>query len=473
MLTFFLDRTSSTPLYEQLYLRIKQGIENNTLKKDDSLPSKRRLADHLEISLTTVESAYMQLETEGYIKSVPRVGFFVATDLDLPNKPIKDSDEKVTISEERRREWRIDFLTDRIDPVVFPQKTYAKIARDAILDDYAYHLDRGHPQGSVEFRKKVAELLYAYRGFSTSYKNIVIGSGSEQLLSFLTLLLGRNATVAIENPCYPKNYHLYKSYGIQTIPVGLDQEGVDVSALKSTNASIIHTTPSHQYPTGIVTTINKRSELLHWASRKDNRFIIEDDYDSEFRFYGTPIPAMKGLDDLGNVIYMNSFSKMLSPGFRVAYMVLPDRLLEDANHLFSFYGSGVPAFQQLVLTKFIESGAFEKNHRKMKKNYRHKRDHLINTLRHAAFRDKIEILGEEAGLHFLMRFDTHINEKTLITAAKEKGIGIMGLHECLIEPSDRWSMEKNIIFGYARPNENDIETGVRLLEKAWRDINLF
>ncbi len=473
MLTFFLDRTSSTPLYEQLYLKIKQGIVNNTLKKDDALPSKRRLAEHLKISLTTVESAYMQLETEGYIKSRPRVGFFVATDLDLPNKPMDDSAENVAYSDDHREEWCIDFLTDRIDPVVFPQKTYAKIARDAVLDDYKSHLDRGHPQGSVDFRKKVAELLYAYRGFSASYKNIVIGSGSEQLLSFLTLLLGRNAKVAIENPCYPKNHHLYKAYGMQPIPVSLDQNGVDVSALKATNASVIHTTPSHQYPTGIVTTINRRSELLHWASRNNDRFIIEDDYDSEFRFYGTPVPAMRGLDNLGNVIYMNSFSKMLSPGFRVAYMVLPDSLLGRANRLFSFYGSGVPAFQQMILSKFIESGSFERNLRKMKKNYRHKRDYLIDTLRHASFHDKIEILGEEAGLHFLMRMDTPVDEETLITAAKNKGIGIMGLQECLIAPSVRWSSDKHIIFGYARPNENDIKYGVRLLEEAWRDLEFF
>ncbi|MDY0024247.1 MAG: PLP-dependent aminotransferase family protein, partial [Candidatus Izemoplasmatales bacterium] len=303
MLTFFLDRTSDTPIYEQLYNEIKKAIENKLLKENDKLPSKRKLANHLKISQTTIESAYNQLLAEGYIKSKAKVGYFVAADLSFLYR--YEQINQIDIKPKPKEVYAVDFKTNQVDSLNFPYDKLAKIERDIILDKLPNYINRGDNFGVYELRERISEVLFSYRGIKASPEQIIVASGSEHLLLLLVMLLGREKTFGVEDPSYIKNYLLYKSYGVKVKGITLGGEGLDVEELIKSSIDIIHTTPSHQFPKGIVTPIKRRLELLNWASKKENRYIIEDDYDSEFRFFGNPIPAMKGMDKFDKVIYLN------------------------------------------------------------------------------------------------------------------------------------------------------------------------
>jgi len=467
MLTFFLDRSSSTSLYEQLYQNIKKAIELSELKKNEKLPSKRKLASHLKISQTTVETAYMQLLAEGYIKSVPKVGFFVATKIDLPFKS-SDSVESYDQNQESE-DYLIDFRTNQVDSELFPYQKYAKIAREVILDKLVKNLNRGDAFGVYDFRKSIASILFSYRGIVTKPEQIIIGSGSESLLSIIVMLLGRDKVYAVEDPSYLKNYYLYQAYNVKINTISLDEEGINMQELKKSNTQVVHTTPSHQFPQGIVTTVNRRLELLKWAHADENRYIIEDDYDSEFRFFGNPIPAMKGLDDSGKVIYMNSFSKTLAPGLRISFMILPEKLIKMYREKLSFYSSSVPTINQLTLEEFINRGEYEKHLNRMKTNYKAKRDYLLNLLNNCSFKDIIKIKGEESGLHFLMDIITNKSEEYLLEKAKDKGIRVYGISEYMIRKCSI-SETKTIVLGYSNLSKEQLMIGVKLLEEAWKNI---
>ena len=467
MLTFFLDKTNPLSLYEQLYLKIKESIEQGTLKKNEKLPSKRKLASHLKISLTTVESAYAQLLTEGYIKSKAKVGYFVTTDLDLLYKMNKKPQKTFEVKKEV--EYEIDFRTNQIDATKFPYDKFAKIERDIVLDQLKNNINRGDIFGVYEFRQRIAEILFSYRGIRTLPEQIIVGSGSEHLILLLVLLLGRDKVYSVEEPSYVKNYQLYRAYGTTVKAIPLDEEGLDVSVLKFEGCDIVHTTPSHQFPKGIVTPVVRRIELLKWASENDDRYIIEDDYDSEFRFFGNPIPAMKGMDKFDKVIYMNSFSKSLAPSFRVSFMILPEKLINKYRNTLSFFSSSVPTTNQLILEKFISSGEYEKHLNRMKNNYKQKRDELISLLNNSSFSDKIRIYGEEAGLHFLVDIKTEKSEKYLVDKAKEKKVRVYSLSEYYI--NERLVTDtKTIVFGYSNLNLEQLKRGIKLLELAWKNI---
>ncbi|MDT8336667.1 MAG: PLP-dependent aminotransferase family protein [Candidatus Izemoplasmatales bacterium] len=467
MLTFFLDRQLDISLYEQLYQKIKLAIENGDLVQNEKLPSKRKLASHLKISQTTVESAYSQLLVEGYLKSKPKVGYFVAANLDLLYK--MNSPKQTKLAVKRKEDYLIDFKTNQVDAVNFPYDRFARIEREVVLDKLKNNLNRGDSFGVYEFRERIAEILYAYRGINAKAEQIVVGSGSEHLILLLVLLLGRDKIYAVEEPSYLKNYQLYQIYGVNVKAIGLDDEGILIEDLKKEKANIVHTTPSHQFPKGIVTTITRRLELLHWANESDTRYIIEDDYDSEFRFSGNPIPAMKGMDKADKVIYMNSFSKTLAPSFRISFMVLPEKLVNKYQKELAFFSSSVPTVNQLILERFIKSNEYERHLNRMKNNYKTKRDYLISLLEKSDFKDKIKIYGEEAGLHFLVNIQTEKSEDYLVEKAKDEGIRVYGLSEYTINRCNL-SFEKTIVFGYSNLSLEMLNQGVLLLEKAWKNI---
>lgn len=467
MLTFFLDRRSKKPLYEQLYKEIKQLIESNVLPQNTKLPSKRKLANHLKISQTTIETAYQQLLDEGYIKSIPKVGFFVAGNFETFVRTEKPS--YFNYEKKIETEYLIDFKTNQVDTNSFPYDRLAKIERDIILDKLKENLNRGDIFGVYEFRKKISEILYSYRGIKAKPEQIVVASGSEHLLLLLIMLLGRDKTYAVEDPTYLKNYQLYQVYGVRVMPVELDDEGIKLNELRKAKADIVHTTPSHQFPTGLITSVTRRLELLAWANEDDNRYIIEDDYDSEFRFFGNPVPAMKGLDGFDKVIYLNSFSKSIAPSFRISFMVLPENLIERYHQSLSFFSSSVATINQLVLERFIDSGEYEKHLNRMKNIYKTKRDYLISCLSKSLLKDKIVVHGEEAGLHFLVEVKTISTEAYLLEMAKDKGIRVYGLSEYSISKCILYE-NPTIVFGYSNLSLDELARGVDLLGEAWKNI---
>jgi len=465
MITVFLDSNIESPLYEQLYSFIKKSIENNELKSDEKLPSKRKLAQHLKVSVITIENAYNQLVAEGYIKSKAKSGFYVMPYIRLHTKRVFS--KEIEHKKIHKDNYRIDFRTNQVDANSFPYGKFAKIEREVMQFSYAGEINTTDYQGNYSLRKKISELLFEYRGVETSPESIVIGSGSEHLISLLVLLIGRDRTYGVEEPGYLKNYHLYLDYGATAKTIALDEQGVDITKCK--DIDIIHTTPSHQFPKGIVTTIQRRMELLNWASEKNNRYIIEDDYDSEFRFSGIPIPAMKSLDTLDKVIYMNSFSKSISPSFRVSFMVLPERLMHKYHESYSYFTCSVPVMTQLVLERFITNRDYEKHLNRMRNIYKNKRDYLVEKLKKSSFGSQIEIIGAESGLHFLMKITSKTNLDDLLKAAKAEGVRLYGIHEYKL--SNICLTHDNIfVLGYSHLCEEDFDEAVAILEKAWKKL---
>ena len=467
MLTFFLDKQSESSLYEQLYEQIKLAIAEGKLKKNEKMPSKRKLANHLKISQTTIETAYNQLLAEGYINSIPKVGYFVTTDLELlSNRKHLPVQEYEKIKDD---EFLVDFKTNQVDSESFPYEKFAKIERDVVLDNLKNNINRGDSFGVYEFRKKIAEVLFSYRGIKALPEQIIVGSGSEHLILLLTLMLGKDKVYAVEDPSYLKNYLLYQAYGVRIKAIKLDDEGISLDCLLKQKCDVVHVTPSHQFPSGIVTPIKRRMELLRWANENNNRYIIEDDYDSEFRFSGNPIPALKSLDKFDKVIYMNSFSKTLAPAFRISFMVLPANLIKVYHDNLGFFSSSVPTANQLILERFIALGEYEKHLNRMKNNYKQKRDYLLKLLLESDIKEKLVVIGEEAGLHFLIRIKTDKKEKDLVEMAKEKGLRVYGLYEYFIE-KPRDEMIKTIVFGYSNLSFKQMQEGVQLLSLAWKNI---
>ncbi|MEG1501661.1 MAG: PLP-dependent aminotransferase family protein, partial [Clostridiales bacterium] len=225
--------------------------------------------------------------------------------------------------------------------------------------------------------------------------------------------------------------------------------------------------PSHQFPTGIVMPIARRRALLNWAEESRDRYIIESDYDSEFRFSGNPIPACQGLDTSGKVIYLNTFTKTLAPSLRISYLVLPPDLLAVYQEKFKDYSCTVPNFEQYILSEFIKGGYFERHLHRMSKIYRQKRDTLIDLIKNSPLKDKIEFLGSNAGLHLLLQVDLGLSEKELIALAAENSVRVYGLSEYYYDKSLGDRYDKHIIIGYSGLSLEDIQAGGQLLTEAW------
>ena len=423
-----LDKNNQKPLYEQLYQQIKEAIIEKRLDYKTKLPSKRQLADFLNISQTTVELAYGQLLAEGYIASKPRVGFFVEAIEELPFRE-KAEDQPAISTQLETTETPIlfDFSPAKIDTDTFPFTTWRKIAKDLIDESNQHLLHAGHPQGEYELRAQIARYLYESRAILCEPEQIVIGSGTEQLLPMILRLFDNASTLALENPGYSPIPHVHLQNKARPIPV--DDEGLIVEQLEQTDADLVYITPSHQFPTGAILSAARRTQLLNWARAKINRYIIEDDYDSEFRYLGKPIPALHSLDQGNNVIYMSTFSKSLMPSLRVAYFILPKALMAQYKAVYSYYACTVPRFEQQMLAQFMQQGHFSKHLNRMRKIYRKKHDKILTLLE---AHPEIQVSGELAGMHMLILLNEKWNEMQLHKQLLAKQIRIQPLQQyCL------------------------------------------
>ena len=321
MLTYSFENRGQQSLYEYLYRQIKNDILSEALKSGEKLPSKRALAKNLNVSTITVENSYNQLMAEGYLYSVPKSGFYVSDITSL--KPLE------TLRPERRQKKEIatsdyyaDFANNSTLADTFPFATWSKLNR-MTMSDYAKELMMRSPSGGIlPLRETIADYLYQFRGMLVEPEQIIVGAGTEYLYGIIIQLLGRDKVYAVEDPGYQKITRIYEANNVICVHVPMDKNGVNMNALTATEADILHISPSHHFPTGIITPVSRRYELLSWASQDEQRYIIEDDYDSEFRLTGKPIPSLQSIDSAGKVIYMNTFSKSLSSTIRISYMVL-------------------------------------------------------------------------------------------------------------------------------------------------------
>ncbi len=452
MLTYSLGRTGSLTLYEELYRCIRQDILDGTISPGDRLPSKRSLAKNLSISTITVEHAYGMLLDEGYIYSIPKKGYFAA-DLTLTTcrrKSCKtapdcrqtaehlsgsDSDSGSDASETKN--CFADFTAGRANPDRFPLSTWVRLMREIIHDRKKELMISSPPGGIRELREAICEYLYQFRGIRALPEQVIVGAGTEYLYSLLIQLLGRDRIYALETPGYPKIPRIYARNDAVCRYIPMDSRGISVSALRECDADILHLSPSHHFPTGIVTPVQRRYELLSWASESEERYIIEDDYDSEFRLSGRPIPSMQSIDPTGKVIYINTFTKSLASTIRISYMILPPSLMRRFRSELGFYSCTVSNFEQYTLSRFLKEGYFEKHINRMRKYYRNQRDVILRCIRRNPRSYGMRITGEDAGLHFLLHVPSFCSDSRLVIRARRMGIHISALSEYEFRPEQQ------------------------------------
>ncbi|MDO5590900.1 MAG: PLP-dependent aminotransferase family protein [Lachnospiraceae bacterium] len=460
-LTIELNANSKRPLYEQIYEHIKTEIRKGRLSYGEKLPSTRALSKHLEVSRSTVELAYEQLLSEGYLESEPCRGYFVAQIEELYQ--LTKVKQMVRVEEsDKKAFYRFDFTPNGVDLNSFPYNVWRKLSKDILIDDRTELFRSGDSQGEYGFRNAICNYLYQARGVRCTPEQIVVGAGSDYILMLLSVILDKTHRIAFEDPTYKQAYRVLSSMGYETVSVPVDKNGMRVNILEKEDADIAYVTPSHQYPTGIVMPMKRRLELLRWANAKERRYIIEDDYDSEFRYKGKPIPALQGYDSLEKVIYLGTFSKSIAPAIRLSYMVLPIPLLEEFREGFRFIHSTVSKVDQLIVQKFIEEGYYERHLNKTRALYKSRHDILIDALKPLLSRCKIS--GEHAGVHLLLRFKDDSSEADLIEKAKKAGICVYGMSQYRItkkrEPA-------TILLGYANMPEEDIKEAVADLISCW------
>lgn len=461
MLTYHIKHNLKIPIYEQLYRFIRQDIINGDLKGGEKLPSKRRLSEHLKISQITVETAYSQLVAEGYIYSKPRSGYYVEQ---IISHSKNNTQKNFQMPQKKEKTYRYDFNTNIVDTNCFPFSTWAKFLRLELTEKASSLLLAAPNKGVLVLRQEICRYLSEFRGISVLPEQIVVGAGSEYLLMLIIQLLGRNRIYALENPCYPKLSHIFNANNVKTQPIALDKDGLKIDILEKTNASVAYITPSHQFPLGVVMPAARRIKMLKWA--ENGNYIIEDDYDSEFRYVSKPIPAMKELDHFERVIYINTFAKSLAPSLRISYMILPLGLLSDYERLCGFYASTVPSFEQYTLARFLQTGSFERHISRIRNIYKLRRDALIKILKESKLSKYITIYGEEAGLHIMLKLDTHLSEQQMVSYAEKNNVRVQGISDYYISKVENVP-KSTVILGYSGIDEQNMKQAVLNLEKAW------
>ncbi len=451
MLTYVFDN-SDTPLYEQVYKHIKSDIISGILSPGEKLPSKRSFARNNGISTITIQNAYDQLISEGYVFTVPKKGYYVANINEMSRVPAGTSIKLDIKIPERPAKFRFDLSNNKINPDNFPFSIWAKLLRETMSERSRELMEVSPTGGIYELRAAIADYLKSFRGMLVDPDQIVIGAGTEYLSGLRIQILGKKKKYCIENPGYKKLAQIYKQYHIECGFADIDDSGISVDSLHKSGADIAHISPNHHFPTGITMPANRRYEVLAWANEEAGRYIIEDDYDSEFRTNGKPLPTLFSIDACEKVIYMNTFSKSLTPTIRISYMILPVHLANIFYSRLSFYSCTVSNFEQYTLASFIDRGYFEKHINRMRLYYIRQRKRLISCIENSSLKDKCEIIENKSGLHFLLRLRTDIPDEVLKEKMKESGIKIQSLSEFYL--SDEGAKEHYFIINYSNIDLN-------------------
>ena len=449
------------------------------LLRNEKLPSARFLAEYLQVSRTTVDMAYDQLVSEGYLEARPRRGYFVSAFEEL--YAIGDAvrgDISEMRDQNKQHTCRYDFSPNAIDMRHFPYATWKKITKNILVDANSKMFSLGEPQGDLQLRTTICRYLHGSRGVNCEPEQIIIGAGNDYLLLLLEKILGRHVHVAMENPTYVRAYQIFRScaYPVSFVPV--DESGMRVDCLRQTDAQVAYVMPSHQYPTGVSMPIGRRMELLKWASEAEDRYLIEDDYDSEFRYKGKPLPSLQASDRDGRVVYIGTFSKAIAPAIRISYMVLPYPLLERYRSRCSFYSSTVSRIDQTILNEFIQDGYFERYLNKMRKQYREKHDLILNELR--PFGKAFRISGSNAGLHVILTDKRGHAEDELARMAAEVDVKVYRMQDFRMEDAGQNDFGQKasgevqvaawpamLILGYGALTPEEIQEGIALLREVW------
>ncbi len=531
-----IPEASGEPLYIRLYRAIREDCLSGVLRSGDRLPSRRSLARELHISVNTVDGAYQQLVSEGYVEAMPRSGYVVRSlfgngiggneiefrrlektakppwefGFRVPEKPC-DEIELRRLEKAAEPPWEIgsrtpgkpgasspptpsgdpgpiDFSPNGVDLTALPLSDLRKITREIFTRDPAVVFGPCEPEGHALLRSALCRYLASSRGILCSPDRIVVGAGTDYILQYLVRLLRLSGCIdgiATENPVYNKAVQIFSSMGESVTPLPIDGQGLMTEALRDCRANVAYVTPSHQFPLGIVMPAGRRAELLAWAAAAPGRYVIEDDYDSEFRYEGRPVPPLFAMSKSDKVIYLGTFSKSIAPSMRISYLVLPERLAGICRREMAYFNTTVSVPDQIILARFIESGLFERHINRMRTLYRRKKDLLSKEL--AFFGDALGISGTDAGLHLIctVRSGSGVllrnrpSEKDLVAAAAAVGVRVYGISGYFLErdigersetgtaDSDFRIPESTILLGYGGLDTDALARGCVLLKDAW------
>lgn len=455
MFTCTLEAASKIPLCEQLYTALKREMERGGIRPGERMPSKRELAAHLSVSTATVEAAYARLISEGLCESRPRSGIYAL-----------EQAQRVGLTDGEKPPVRWNFGTGAADAAHFPYATWARLMREVLSEQSATLLLSGDPQGEPALRREIAGYLHRMRGIDAPPEAIVLGAGTEVLVSALVALIGRERLFAVEDPGYSRVRRILVVSGARIAPTPLSGGAIDVRELYRSGAGAAYVTPTHQFPTGEEMQPGQRAALLRWA-RETGGYILEDDYDSEFRFVGRPIPTLFSIDGGEQVVYLNTFSKTIAPSIRISFMVLPRRLLADFRQKLGFYACTVSAFEQYTLAQFLAGGWYEKHLSRMRKHYRQKRDAVIAAVYKSPLAPYAAITEEDAGLHFLLRLDGAPSDETLRREAEQRGIRLAMLSDYYQCPQD--APQHVLVVNYTGIDLDRLPAALERLAALWKE----
>ena len=461
MLTYVFNEVG-VPLYEQVYKSIKNDIIKGSLKPGEKLPSKRTFANNNGISTITIQNAYDQLISEGYIYTIPKKGYYVSDIAGIANVPTESRIRLDIRLPKQPVRYDMDLSNNKIAPDSFPFSIWAKLTREVLAGKSAELMETPLAAGIIELRQAIADHLKSFRGMLVDPNQIVVGAGTEYLYGLIVQLLGNDREYCIENPGYRKLSQIYSQYHINCRYADMDDSGITIEGLRRSGADIAHISPNHHFPTGITMPANRRYEVLAWANEKRGRYIIEDDYDSEFRPNGKPLPTLFSIDACEKVIYMNTFSKSLTPTIRISYMVLPAHLANEFYARLSFYSCTVSNFEQYALMRFINEGCFEKHINRMRNFYHKQRDSLLDAIKNSPLASYVTIMEEDSGLHFLLKVNTELSDEELMQRALQKGVKLNSLSAYYHDSPDDFAAHTFII-NYSYLNTTGVEDAIKVL----------
>lgn len=457
MLHINIDKENKQSLSQQICNDIKSYILQGILKPEEKLPSSRELARYVNVSRNTVIESYEQMIAEGYLYSKNGSGTYIGDGLEMQRLQISDKGDSQIIRKKKFRDV-ISFRTGIPDLDAIPIGKWAQMYHQICYDVKSSDMDYQDSIGDYGFRVQLSLYLNRARGASANPDNIIITNGAAQSFNLLCQLIHKDSYALVENPISSGILHTLKSNNVNVQPIELDEHGMITEELPGIPPKLIFTTPSHQFPTGVILPAKRRIELIKYAKNYDT-YIVEDDYDSQFRFDGNPIQAMQYLDP-ERVIYVGTFSKTLMPALRIGYMVLPKALFEQvrkAKYMNDIYS---PILEQKALAKFIETGAFDHHILTMRKLYLKKRNHLIDCIRHT-FGNEVRITGADVGLHFIATFNNIVFTDNLIAELKKSGVEICALSKYCLNLSSKY--KNSLIFGYGNTKIEDMEKGVKII----------
>ena len=459
-LTLELAADGKRPMYEQLCAYFTEEIRTGRLLAGEKLPSKRELCAHLGVSRSTVETAYATLVSEGYVRARPQSGYYVSdfVPYDAPTLPPGAAE---TVPEPMPAPAGPDCSTAGVDVSLFPYTAWARLYREAVVSTPTL-LQRGDRQGDAPLRSALCAFLREYRGVRCRPEQIVVGAGMEYLSGLLVQLFPPDTVFGLEDPGYAAMDATIRSMGRTVRYLPMDAHGLRPDALEASGATVAYTTPSHQFPMGLTMPADRRSRLLQWAASGPDRWLIEDDYDSEFRYGARPVPAMQGMDALGRTVYVGTFSRSLAPSIRLAWLVLPDALLRRYQALSGHSYSTVSRYEQAVMARFLDSGTYARYLRRLSALYRRRRAQLIRALSEIG---GIRILGSDGGLHFLIRSE-RLSEAELLSRAAAEGVVLRGLSAYCREAVPG---SGTVVMGYGGLRDEDIPALAERLKRAWEN----